>query len=165
MAMTAPLSFHPHLENLTMKSPTLTSVALLVATLLTGCGADAGPTEVNTSPSSGLQALTAAAPTISVRVPYYLRNLCYPARAYSTRGCPSGGYVSITNSGGGTLNWTSTKSATWIRRSPTYGTAPTTMKIWVDGSNLPRGDYYGWVKIWATGATNSPVAIFIHVTK
>ena len=134
--------------------------AVVSTMVLADCSSD-----TLTAPPSASQALTAAAPTITLRYPYYLRSLCYPARAYSTRGCPSGGNVSISNSGGGTLNWTSVKSATWIKRSPKYGTAPTTMKVWVDGSDLPRGDYYGRIKIWATGATNSPQTIFIHMTK
>ena len=64
-----------------------------------------------TSPTAVSLTLTATAPTIALTVPYYLRSLCYPARAYSTRGCPSGGSVTISNSGGGTLNWTSSSSA------------------------------------------------------
>ena len=136
------------------------ALAVISPVVLPACSSD-----TPTSPLSSLPALTVAAPTIALRYPYYLRSLCYPARAYSTRGCPSGGYVTISNSGGGTLNWTSTASASWIKRSPRYGTAPSTMKVWIDGSDLPRGEYYGRVKIWATGATNSPQTIFIHVTK
>lgn len=118
-----------------------------------------------TSPTGVSLTLTATAPTIALTVPYYLRSLCYPARAYSTRGCPSGGSVTISNSGGGTLNWTSSSSATWLRRYPRSGTAPSTTKVWVDGTGLPRGTYDGRIKIWASGATNSPQTIFVHVTR
>jgi hypothetical protein len=38
-----------HLETLTMRSLTLTGVAMLTAALLTGCGADSGPTAANTA--------------------------------------------------------------------------------------------------------------------
>ena len=83
-----------------------------------------------------------------------------PTMPYSVRGCPTGSVGEASaNSGGGTLNWTSTKSATWIKRSPRYGTAPSTMKVWVDGTGLPNGNYYGWIKVWATGATNSPQTV------
>jgi hypothetical protein len=44
MAVTAPLNFFSNLENLTMKSLTLAGLTPLVATLLTACGADSGPT-------------------------------------------------------------------------------------------------------------------------
>jgi hypothetical protein len=39
------------------------------------------------------------------------------------------------------------------------------MKVWVDGTGLPRGTYDGRIKIWASGATNSPQTIFVHVTR
>jgi PKD repeat protein len=105
------------------------------------------------------------APTIALGVSPLLQNLCYPARAYSTRGCPSGGSVTISNIGGGTLRWTSTTSAPWLKRSPTSGTAPSTMRVWVDGTGLPPGSYSGDILISATGATNSPRGVFVHVTK
>jgi hypothetical protein len=138
----------------------LVALILVAGTALAGCSSD--PT---TSPLAPTQALTAAAPTIAVTVPYYFRSLCYPARAYSTRGCPSGGTVTITNSGGGTLTWTSSRNVTWLRRSLVSGTAPSTVRIWVDGAALPPGTYDGQVKIWARGATNSPRTIFVHVTR
>jgi PKD repeat protein len=106
-----------------------------------------------------------AAPTIALEVSPLLRSLCYPARAYSVRGCPSGGYVTISNTGGGTLNWTSTTSATWLKRSPRSGTASSTMRVWVDGTGLPPGSYSGQIEVWATGATDSPQTVFVHVTR
>jgi hypothetical protein len=39
------------------------------------------------------------------------------------------------------------------------------MKVWVDGTDLPSGSYYGQIKIWAPGATNSPATIYVHVTR
>ncbi|HET7241302.1 MAG TPA: hypothetical protein VFI77_09080 [Gemmatimonadales bacterium] len=110
-------------------------------------------------------ALATAAPTIALTVSPLLRSLCYPPRRYSTRGCPSGASVSIRNSGSGTLQWTTSKSAAWIRKSPASGTAPSTLQIWVDGSALPPGSYSGYVKVWAQGATNSPQSIYVHVTR
>jgi PKD repeat protein len=106
-----------------------------------------------------------AAPTIALRVSSLLQNLCYPARHYSTRGCPSSGSVTISNTGGGTLKWTSTTSAPWLKRSPTSGTAPSTMTVWVDGAALPPGSYSGDILISAAGATNSPRGVFVHVTR
>jgi PKD repeat protein len=105
------------------------------------------------------------APTIALGISSLLQNLCYPARHYSTRGCPSGGSVTISNSGGGTLKWTSTTSAPWLKRSPTSGTAPSTMTVWVDGAALPPGSYSGDILISAEGATNSPRGVFVHVTR
>jgi hypothetical protein len=108
-----------------------------------------------------------AAPTIALQYSsaWAYPGLCYPARPASTRGCPSGGYVPISNTGGGTLNWTSTKSATWLRRSPISGTAPSTMRVWVDGTGLPPGNYHGSITVWATGATNSPQTLSVTMQR
>jgi PKD repeat protein len=105
------------------------------------------------------------APMLALGVSPLLRNLCYPARQYFTRGCPSGGSVTITNAGGGTLKWTSTTSAPWLKRSPTSGTAPSTMTVWVDGAALPPGSYSGDILVSAEGATNSPRGVFVQVTR
>ena len=125
---------------------------------------DRGATGTRSQPVT-VTAPQITAPTIALGGPPLLQNLCYPARAYSTRGCPSGGYVTISNTGAGTLNWTSTTSATWLKRSPTSGTAPSTMKVWVDGTDLPPGSYSGDILVSATGATNSPRGVFVHVTR
>jgi PKD repeat protein len=105
------------------------------------------------------------APTIALAMSSLLQNLCYPARQYSVRGCPSGGSVTISNTGGGALKWTSTTSAPWLKRSPTSGTAPSTMTVWVDGAALSPGSYSGEILISAEGATNSPRGVFVHVTR
>ena len=138
-------------------------VALAVTStlLIAACSSD-----TPTSPPVASLSLTAA-PTIAISpLPYVVRRygLCYPGYG-GNRPCWSSTSVSITNTGGGTLNWTSTKSATWLKRSPKYGTAPSTMKIWVDGTGLPPGTYYGWIKVWATGATNSPQTVVVHFTR
>jgi len=134
----------------------LTFVTVAVA----ACSSDAA-----TSPTTAAQNLTAADPTIAIQASPLLSMLCYPARYYSVRGCASGAWATISNTGGGTLAWTSSKTATWLRRSPVSGTAPSSMKIWVDGTGLPPGSYSGQIKIWAKGATNSPQTIYVHVTR
>jgi hypothetical protein len=123
------------------------------------------PTSPKTASSSPKTASSsvAAAPTIALsptRLFLYYPAVCIPASTRCYWRYPYG-YLSISNTGGGTLNWTSTKSATWIKRSPTYGTAPSRVKVWVDGTGLPPGDYYGRIKVWATGATNSPQTVYI----
>lgn len=157
----APPSPRPN-EPCMSKRPYHGHVALAVActVVIAACSSD-----TPTSPPTAARSLTAAASTIALRVSPLLRKLCYPARVYSVRGCPSGGYVTISNTEGGTLYWTSTKSATWLKRSPRSGTAPSVMKVWVDGTGLPPGPYSGQIKVWATGATNSPQTIFVHVTR
>jgi hypothetical protein len=117
-----------------------------------------------TGPASAPQALTAAAPTIGLS--RTTLRLCYPSRPSSTRACYSSGYVGISNTGGGTLNWTSTKNKTWLRRSPSSGTAPSTMKVSVDGTGVSPGSYYvGYIYVWATEATNSGQRITVYFTR
>jgi hypothetical protein len=133
----------------------------LATTLVTAsCSSDAP-----TSPSAVPRSLMAAAPTIALSSTHAY--LCYPDRPASTRSCHPVTYVTISNTGGGTLNWTSTKSAnaSWLRRAPNYGTAPSTMKIRVDGTGLPKAYYYGRIYVWATGATNSPQTLYVRMEK
>jgi len=136
--------------------------ALIISALTLGaCGS-----ETPTSPAAASVSLTAA-PTIAISpLPYVIRvyGLCYPPTG-GNRPCPSSISVTISNAGGGTLNWTSSKSATWLRRSPTSGTAPSTMKISVDGTGLPPGTYTGWIKVWAKGATNSPQTVPVKMRR
>ena len=129
--------------------------------MIAACSSDT-PTSSETASLS----LTAA-PAITITGPIALLRygLCYPAIPSSTRSCGSSAYLSISNTGGGTLKWTSTRSATWLRRSPAYGTAPSTMKVWVDGTGFPIGTYYGWIKVWATGATNSPQMVRVTMRR
>jgi hypothetical protein len=39
------------------------------------------------------------------------------------------------------------------------------MKVWVNGTGVPRGTYDARIRVWATGATNSPQAVTVHFTR
>jgi len=139
-------------------------LALASTMALAACSSD-----MPTSPTAASQALAVAAPTISLSTTSLLR--CYPGHFYYDwpshfrYWCGSSAYLSIVNAGGGTLNWTSTKSASWIKRSQTTGTAPSVITISVDGTGLPPGIYQGWIKVWASGATNSPQKVNVTMTR
>lgn len=144
------------------KVPYFGHAALAISTVLViaACSSDT-PTEPPTASLS--LSLTQAAPTIALsptRLFLYYPAVCIPASTRCYWRYPYG-YLSISNTGGGILNWTSTASAHWIKRAPRYGTAPLKMKVWVDGTGLPKGTYYGRLKVWATGATNSPQIVYI----
>ena len=136
------------------------ALAVVSSMVLVACSSD-----TPTSPTTASQSLQAA-PTIGISPAGF--RLCYPARWIPTSSrpfwCPSSGSLSIYHTGGGILNWTSTKSATWIKRSPRYGTAPSTMKVWVNGTGLPSGYYLGRIKVWANGATNSPLTVIVNMS-
>ncbi len=131
------------------------SLAVASTVVLAACSSD-----TPTSPPTASQTLTAASPAIGL-MPTSLR-LCYPGGGGSTRVCYSSGFLSIRNTGGGALDWTATKSSTWLKISPKSGTAPSTMKVSVDGTGLLRGSYYGRIRVWATGATNNPQTVVVY---
>ncbi len=77
---------------------------------------------------------------------------------------PANQSLSITNTGGGTLNWTASDNATWLTISPTSGTAPSTVTLSVNIAGLTPGTYNGTITVTATGATNSPVNVPVTLT-
>ncbi|MEP7342323.1 MAG: S8 family serine peptidase, partial [Acidobacteriota bacterium] len=77
---------------------------------------------------------------------------------------PANQTISITNTGGGTLNWTASDNATWLTVSPASGTAPSTLTASVSITGLAAGTYNGTITITATGATNSPVSVPVTLT-
>jgi len=72
---------------------------------------------------------------------------------------PSNQSLSISNTGGGTLNWLVSDNATWLSLSPTSGTNSGTVTLSVNITGLTAGTYNATITITATGATNSPVSI------
>ena len=75
--------------------------------------------------------------------------------------------VQITNSGTGTLTWTSTVTAgsSWLSIQPTGGTAPTAATLQIDARNLAAGAYTGTVRISGqSGTTNSPQDVTVNLT-
>lgn len=77
---------------------------------------------------------------------------------------PANQALSISNTGGGTLNWTASDDATWLTLSSTSGTAPSSVTLSVNTSGLAAGTYNGTITITATGATNSPVNVPVTLT-
>jgi hypothetical protein len=72
--------------------------------------------------------------------------------------------LTITNTGGGTLNWTGANAETWLTIDPTSGAAPSDVELAVVTSGLTAGVYYDTVTISAAGATNSPQKAAVQLT-
>jgi len=72
---------------------------------------------------------------------------------------PGSQTLNITNTGGGTLNWSASDNATWLTVTPTTGTAPSSTTLSVNTTGLAAGTYNATVTITSTGATNSPVSV------
>jgi hypothetical protein len=77
---------------------------------------------------------------------------------------PANQTINITNTGGGTLNWTASDDAPWLTVSPASGTAPSTLTASVNISGLAAGTFNGTITISATGATNTPVNVPVTLT-
>jgi uncharacterized protein (TIGR03437 family) len=67
--------------------------------------------------------------------------------------------VDVSNSGGGTLAWTATSSASWLTVSPTSGSGSGVLSVSVSPAGLAAGNYSGSISVSAAGAANSPQSI------
>jgi hypothetical protein len=78
---------------------------------------------------------------------------------------PAAQTMTITNTGGGTMNWTASKTQSWLSFENASGTAPGTVQVSVNASGLAVGTYQDTITVTATGATGSPktVAVTLNV--
>jgi len=73
--------------------------------------------------------------------------------------------ILVSNSGGGTLNWTAfTNGASWLSLTQASGTGNGTVIVSANISGLGAGNYSGAVQVSATGATDSPQTIGVTLT-
>lgn len=77
---------------------------------------------------------------------------------------PATKYISISNTGGGTLSWSSTDSSGWMTADAS-GTNSGTIPVNVYSQNgVPAGTYSATVTITAAGATTKTVPITVTIT-
>lgn len=72
--------------------------------------------------------------------------------------------MTITNTGGGNLNWVSTKSSTWLGVSPPSGGNSTLVTVSADITGLGVGEYYDTIIVSDPAAVNSPVPIPVRLS-
>ncbi|MCC6141273.1 MAG: choice-of-anchor D domain-containing protein [Nitrospira sp.] len=77
---------------------------------------------------------------------------------------PANKTISISNSGNGTLNWTSTETASWLNLSPASGTGAGTISVSVNTAGLSVGTVTTPITITASGATNTPQTVTVSLT-
>jgi hypothetical protein len=77
---------------------------------------------------------------------------------------PAAKTLSVSNTGGDTMDWTASESATWLSVSPTSGTNTGTITVTPSISGLAAGTYTTDVTVTATGATGSPKTIPVTLT-
>ncbi|HET6933666.1 MAG TPA: hypothetical protein VFI72_02430, partial [Candidatus Angelobacter sp.] len=78
---------------------------------------------------------------------------------------PAPASVSVTNTGSGTLAFTTSSDSTWLTVSPASGTAPQTLQVSASLSGLAAGTYTGHITITGgTGTQNSPATVTATLT-
>ena len=81
---------------------------------------------------------------------------------------PASQPVTISNSGGGILNWTATASTSsggnWLSVSPTAGSGTGTVTVAANIAGLAAATYIGSIQVAAVGATNTPQTISVTLT-
>jgi hypothetical protein len=76
---------------------------------------------------------------------------------------PGSQIFSISNSGGGTLNWTVNDNAEWLNCSPTSGTNSGVVTVSIDPTGLSSGTYTGSLSVEDTNASNSPQTVNVSL--
>ena len=67
---------------------------------------------------------------------------------------PAAKPISISNTGGGTLSWTTSDNAAWLGLSPVSGSNNGTVTASVNMTGLAAGTYSGIITVTASGSTN-----------
>ena len=77
---------------------------------------------------------------------------------------PAAKTLAVANTGGGTLSWTASDSASWLSVSPASGTNGVTITVTPSIAGLPAGTYTADVTVTASGAGGSPATIPVTLT-
>jgi glucose/arabinose dehydrogenase/PKD repeat protein len=79
-------------------------------------------------------------------------------------GSPAAKTLTVSNSGGGTLDFTASADAPWLSTTPASGTAPQAVTVAADTSGLTAGTYTGHVTIDGGSISGSPETIAVTLT-
>jgi len=78
---------------------------------------------------------------------------------------PSNQSFMVSNSSGGTLSWTGTKTQNWLSFSPTSGgNGPTTVTVSANSQGLAAGTYSDTITISDPNAMNSPQTVTVTLS-
>ncbi len=66
---------------------------------------------------------------------------------------PGPKFLDVKATGGGTLNWTASKTGAWLNISPVSGSAPGKIELTINLTGLDPGSYEGEVEVTSGGAT------------
>src|SRR5439155_1532046 len=77
---------------------------------------------------------------------------------------PAAKTLAVSNTGGGSMDWTASDGAAWLSVSPTSGTNAGTITVTPSTTGLAAGTYTTDVTVTASGATGSPKTIPVTLT-
>ncbi len=77
---------------------------------------------------------------------------------------PAAQTVNVSNSGGGSLNFTASDDQAWLGVAPGSGSAPASLSVSANIAGLAPGSYSGTVTIGAAAASGSPKAVTVTLT-
>jgi hypothetical protein len=77
---------------------------------------------------------------------------------------PAAKTASVTNAGGGALDFTTSDDAAWLSVTPASGSAPATLTVTPSVAGLAAGTYTATVTVTAPAATGSPKTIAVTLT-
>jgi len=84
--------------------------------------------------------------------------------AFLNQPAPAPQTVNVYNEGTGTLNWSATKSTSWITLSATSGSTPASLSVSVNPTGLAPGTYSGTITITPSGGANGPQTVNVSLT-
>ena len=74
---------------------------------------------------------------------------------------PAAAALNVTNTGGGTLNFTAASDSSWLAVSPASGTAPQSLQVAATLGSLTAGTYTGHITVAASGVQGSPATVTV----
>jgi hypothetical protein len=77
---------------------------------------------------------------------------------------PAAKTLTVSNTGGGSMDWTASDDASWMTVSPASGTNGGTVTVTPNIAGLSAGTYNGTVTVTAAGADGSPKALAVTLT-
>ena len=143
-------------------APATESVSASIAGL--GAGSYSGSVTITAPGVSGSPAVIPVTLTVKPVVPVLSvtpASLSFAATLGA--GAPAARTLSIANTGGGVLSFTTASNQAWLTATPASGSAPATASVGVSIAGLAAGTYDGQLTITAAGAIGSPAAIPVHL--
>jgi len=143
-----------------------TTITVCIATTQLNPGTYYCTVIVSSSNADNSPRTIAVSYTVTAPVPHIvLSRTTMSFSAVQNSSIPGNQTFTITNSGGGTLNWNVSDNASWLSLSPTSGNNNSqTITVWVNTTNLDPDTYNGTITVASSNADNSPQTIAVSYT-